>query len=189
MHNAKDLVALFNALFVNTSKTELVADGDEPIYLPATDVKSLHRIVFTLDYFSSALHEISHWCVAGVERRQQIDFGYWYEPDGRSLQQQKAFEVVEIKPQALEWIFSVAAGIEFHVSVDNLHVEEYDSSVFTEQVRQQVRRYLINGLPGRAQNFVRALVSHYQQQQAFAAFCDELMASENVVDLPLTVSN
>ena len=189
MRNARDLVALFNTLFVDTSKTELVAGGDEPIYLPATDVKPLHRIVFTRDYFSSALHEISHWCVAGAKRRQQVDFGYWYEPDGRSLQQQKAFEVVEVKPQALEWIFSVAAGIEFRVSVDNLHVEEYDSSVFTEQVRQQVRRYLTNGLPDRAQHFVQALVIYYQQQQAFAVFCDEPMASGYVVDLQLTASN
>jgi len=179
MRNASDLVALFNTLFVDTCKTELVAGGDEPIYLPATDGKPLHRIVFTRDYFSSALHEISHWCVAGAERRQQVDFGYWYEPDGRSLQQQKAFEVVEVKPQALEWIFSVAAGIEFRVSVDNLHVEEYDSSVFTAQVRQQVRRYLTNDLPDRAQRFVQALVNYYQQQRAFSAFCDELVKTDN----------
>ncbi len=41
------------------------------------------------DFFASALHEISHWCVAGKARREQVDFGYWYCPDGRDAMTQK----------------------------------------------------------------------------------------------------
>jgi len=177
MHDAGELVRLFNGLFVESCRTELVAGAEEPIYLPAANAGALHRILFTRDYFSSALHEISHWCVAGQERRQRVDFGYWYEPDGRSLQQQQAFEVVEIKPQALEWIFSAAAGIKFSVSVDNLSINEYDSSAFSGKVRQQVGMYLTNGLSNRARRFAQGLIEHYQQQQIFAEF-RQLMVSQ-----------
>ena len=34
--------------------------------------------------FNSALHEISHWTIAGKERRLLADLGYWYAPDGRT---------------------------------------------------------------------------------------------------------
>lgn len=182
MYNATDLIKIFNTLFISTCNTELMAGGEEPIYLPASDAQQHHRIVFTRDYFSSALHEISHWCVAGPQRRQQVDFGYWYEPEGRLLQQQKDFEAVELKPQALEWIFSAAAGIKFRVSVDNFNVRDYDSSGFTEQVRQQARRYLLAGLPARAQNFTDRLIAFYQQQQAFNAFYDAMVGPLNTDD-------
>lgn len=63
---------------------------------------------------------ISHWCVAGKARREQVDFGYWYCPDGRDAMTQSQFEDVEVKPQAFEWLFCVAAGFPFNVSCDNL---------------------------------------------------------------------
>lgn len=176
MHSTNELIGLFNGLFVDQCGTELVGGGEEPIYLPATGAGALHRIVFTRDYFSSALHEVSHWCIAGEERRKLIDFGYWYEPDGRCLVQQKAFEVVEVKPQALEWIFSVAAGINFSVSVDNLTIREYDNSAFTRKVEQQVRRYLASGLPERAGQFASRLVEYHQRQAAFMAFRQQMLA-------------
>ncbi len=50
--------------------------------------------------FASALHEISHWCIAGKARRELVDFGYWYCPDGRDAMTQSQFEDVEVKPQA-----------------------------------------------------------------------------------------
>ncbi len=34
------------------------------------------------------------------------DLGYWYAPDGRIEEQQALFEQVEIKPQAIEWLFA-----------------------------------------------------------------------------------
>lgn len=54
--------------------------------------------------FNSALHEISHWTIAGKERRLLADLGYWYAPDGRTREQQALFEQVEVKPQAIEWL-------------------------------------------------------------------------------------
>lgn len=56
--------------------------------------------------FNSALHEISHWTIAGAKRRLLPDLGYWYAPDGRTKEQQDLFEQVEIKPQAIEWLFA-----------------------------------------------------------------------------------
>jgi release factor glutamine methyltransferase len=38
--------------------------------------------------------------VAGKERRKLEDFGYWYEPDGRSEERQRDFEKVEVKPRS-----------------------------------------------------------------------------------------
>lgn len=57
----------------------------------------------------------------GKERRKLEDFGYWYEPDGRSEERQRDFEKVEVKPQALEWILATAAGFRYFASADNLN--------------------------------------------------------------------
>ena len=83
---------------------------NEPYYQPATGECDMHRLFYRSDYFASALHEVAHWCIAGERRRQLADFGYWYTPDGRSPQQQSAFEAVEAKPQPLDWFFSLACG-------------------------------------------------------------------------------
>lgn len=174
MRNVNDVVKIFDDLFANTFNTRLVAGGEEPIYLPTKQVGERHRLVFSHDYFSSALHEISHWCIAGLERRIVVDFGYWYAPDGRSLSQQQKFEAMEVKPQALEWIFSMAAGIKFRVSADNLNAEEYDSSWFTDRVAQQVIRYLNAGLPERAGQFAEKLLAFYQVNYVYADFCEDM---------------
>ena len=139
----------------------MIQGGTEPIYLPRDGDRGLHRLVFTQDFFSSALHEISHWCIAGNERRKQVDFGYWYQPDGRSTQQQKSFEQVEVKPQALEWIFSEAAGHVFHFSADNLTSELGASDTFKKAVSEQVADYLNNAMPVRATLFAEALRTFY----------------------------
>ena len=46
-----------------------------------------------------------HWCLAGTRRRQRVDYGYWYAPEGRDEAQQAAFFAVEAAPQALESLF------------------------------------------------------------------------------------
>lgn len=162
-HDADDLIALFNATFADSHNTRLVRGGDEPIYLPADGECDYHRIVFAHGYFTSCLHEIAHWCVAGPQRRLQVDFGYWYAPDGRSRDQQRVFESVEIKPQALEWIFNVASGHRFRVSTDNLSGDgPYDPAAFKQNVRQEVSRRLQEGLPERAARFTRTLIDHYR---------------------------
>lgn len=160
--DVNDLIELFNHCFKESENTILVRGGDEPIYLPS-DCKNPHnQVIFAHGYFSSALHEISHWCIAGKERRKQVDFGYWYEPDGRTVEQQQAFEVVEVKPQAIEWIFSVAAGVKFNISADNLGGEVSPTAdLFRENVRTQAVKYLETGLPNNGQEFTQALINYY----------------------------
>lgn len=159
---AAKLELLFNRCFRQSERTVLLSGGDEPLYHPAKHPDALHTIVSTRNYVSSVLHEVSHWCLAGAERRQLVDYGYWYQPDGRSPAQQQEFEAVEVKPQALEWIFSQACGIRFRVSVDNVAQPELRASEhFKEQVVRQAKAYLESGLPSRALIFNTALLSQF----------------------------
>jgi len=165
-HNIEDLMNLFSDTFYAQYNTKLIKGEDEPIYLPASNQCSYHQIVFAHGYFSSGLHEIAHWCIAGKERRLKEDFGYWYEPDGRNEQQQKVFESVEIKPQAIEWAFCVAANKKFTVSADNLNGYEADTQAFKEDVLKQVTHYIENGFPARAQQFINTLANYYKTSGA-----------------------
>ena len=152
----KQLISLFHSCFKEDFHTCLEAGFDEPYY--CFDQQTGHaRICFRENFASSALHEVAHWCIAGAKRRTQNDYGYWYKPDGRSANEQREFEQVEIKPQALEWIFSVAAGIEFNLSADNLNGDKVNHSGFAQAVVQQAKRYLMLGLPARANIFYKAL--------------------------------
>jgi elongation factor P hydroxylase len=161
-HNPDDLIMLFNDLFRESCRTILVRGGDEPEYLPASEPEGLARVVFARGFYASALHEISHWCIAGEHRRTLYDYGYWYCPDGRTREQQQAFERVEIKPQAIEWLFSLAAGSKFHISVDNLAGDgAADEAGFRHNVNNQVATYLQLGLPVRAQQFFDTLAHFY----------------------------
>jgi elongation factor P hydroxylase len=166
-HRIEDLITLFDGLFSHSFNTRLVRGGDEPLYLPQNekgpqgDLVPYHRVVFARGFFSSALHEIAHWCIAGQARRQMVDFGYWYAPDGRNAAQQKAFEQVEVRPQALEWIFSRAAGSRFVISADNLGGEATDSQAFRQDVHRQVISYCRDGLPSRASQFCEVLSAFY----------------------------
>lgn len=162
-HHATDLVQIFNECFQDSFNTVLVAGGEEPIYLPRSEQFTHNRIIFTQDYFASALHEIAHWCVAGSERRKLVDFGYWYNPDGRTQLQQTEFERVEIKPQSLEWIFSQACGFKFRISADNLSAGIGASEVFRRNIVDQTQWYLSEGLPKRADIFSKALSGYYHQ--------------------------
>lgn len=161
MHDYRDLIRLFNDCFFKPFNTRLMKGDDEPIYLPADDTRSYHAIYFAHGFFSSALHECAHWLIAGDARRLQIDFGYWYAPDGRTAEQQALFQRVEIKPQALEWILSVAAGHRFRVSIDNLNGCESDTQGFKQAVYEQVSVYCEQGLPARAATLRKALCEFY----------------------------
>lgn len=156
------LVALFDRLFQESENTVLVRGEHEPVYLPPDDNSPHARIVFAHGYFASALHEIAHWCVAGVERRKQVDFGYWYAPDGRSAEQQEIFESLEIKPQAVEWILARSAGFRYRVSCDNLLSGPFNVELFKRNIHQEVLRRLAVGLPSRLQRLVDALIDFYQ---------------------------
>jgi elongation factor P hydroxylase len=161
VHDCLDLVRLFDSTFASEFNTRLVGGGMEPEYLPADENVSHARIVFTRDYFASALHEIAHWCVAGPQRRQLPDYGYWYAPDGRTAEQQAEFERVEVKPQALEWLFAEAAAFKFRVSADNLSQGLGPSLAFKQAIVAQAQTYLAEGLPHRASLFVDSLREFY----------------------------
>lgn len=160
-HAATDwLIQLFNTLFA-AQKVVLVRSEGEPEYLPAQNNEPA-RIAFAHGFFASALHELSHWCIAGDARRRLPDFGYWYAPDGRSAAQQQAFERVEIKPQALECLFTLACGRSFQVSQDNLFATfDTSSSTFENDVYRQVEEYVTkpHTLPRDAKVLLHALLA------------------------------
>lgn len=157
--DAATIVRLFNATFLETEQTCLRGGGEEPFYQPADGTGAVHSIIFTRDYAASALHEVAHWCVAGAQRRLLEDYGYWYAPDGRTAEQQALFERVEVRPQALEWLFSAAAGRDFHVSADNLSAGLGASEAFKEAIYQQVMAFCQQGVCVRPQRFMAALLA------------------------------
>lgn len=135
------LIRLFNTLFAD-QQVILVRGDNEPEYFPANNNQPA-RIEFAHGFFQSALHECSHWCIAGERRRQLSDFGYWYAADGRSEAQQQAFERVEIRPQALECLFTLACRRPFQVSQDNLFADfDTSGSTFAHDVYLQVKEYI-----------------------------------------------
>jgi elongation factor P hydroxylase len=142
-------------------QTRLVAGADEPVYRPASASQAFHQIVFAHGYFSSALHELAHWCLAGAERRTKEDYGYWYCPDGRDATQQAAFEQVEVKPQAVEWWLTAAAGRPFRTSTDNLNGTATDNTSFRQAVQQQAQWFLRDGLPPRVVQAINLLCEHH----------------------------
>jgi elongation factor P hydroxylase len=169
------IITLFDQLFFESHNTRLISGADEPVYLPA-DVPDNqqsqyskaggiehHRLCFRQDYLSSALHEIAHWCLAGKQRLLLEDFGYWYQPDGRSAEQQQSFEAVEVRPQALEWMFSVACGQRFQLSVDNLSGGQSEpSSEFSQAVAEQAKSWCeVGAIPSRAEQFLAALIEQF----------------------------
>ena len=152
-------IDLFNGLFAPYA-VQLVRGQNEPEYLPATADKPA-QVIFAHGFFSSSLHEVSHWCIAGKRRRQLVDYGYWYAPDGRSEQQQHAFESLEIKPQAIECLFSLSCHQPFRVSQDNLFANfDTSQSTFAQDVYQQVKHYLKapDSLPKDAKRLLRLLL-------------------------------
>ena len=161
----QDLIQLFNNTFFEQYNTRLIKGGDEPLYLPAksspTNQCSYHQIIFAHGYYASAFHEISHWCHAGEKRRLLEDFGYWYNPDGRTKSQQRTFEQVEIKPQAMEWMFSVAADHRFNISADNLSADIGASQEFVVSVVSQVKAWCEVPMPDRSLAFTRALSEYF----------------------------
>lgn len=162
-HRYEQLIEIFDGCFADEFNTRLIKGDDEPIYLPADDAAPYHRVVFAHGFYASALHEISHWCIAGKARRELVDFGYWYCPDGRDEATQHQFEDVEVKPQALEWLFCVAARFPFNVSCDNLSGDfDPDRIAFQRRVHAQVMTYLEQGIPTRPARFIAALQKYYQ---------------------------
>lgn len=161
---------VFSDCFAQRYRTRLCGGADEPLYQPAQSPAGCHILSYRGDHFASALHEVAHWCLAGERRRQLPDFGYWYTPDSRNVEQQHAFEAVESKPQALEWFFSRACAYRFGVSVDNpdlAGVGLLDVAAFQRAVLAQARAWQKQGLPARAGVFYTALCREFATAVAF----------------------
>jgi elongation factor P hydroxylase len=152
------LIRHFNQCF-KPLNTCLVRGQHEPEYFPATEHLPA-RIQFAHGYFASALHEISHWCIAGTARRLQPDLGYWYAPDGRTAAEQALFEQVEVKPQALEWLLTQACDRRFRVSLDNLNGDAGSGDGFRDAVYQRVQALLSGDapIPQDAQRLITLLI-------------------------------
>ncbi|MGO2148957.1 elongation factor P hydroxylase [Halomonas sp.] len=183
----EDITALFDGIFMPRYQTRLVRGEDEPLYRPASKEAPYHQIIFARGFYASALHEMSHWCIAGAKRRQLEDYGYWYLPDGRNAQEQSAFEQAEISPQALESLFADACGRIFHISVDNLGGDvDVDRDAFAEKVNARKQRYLQEGLPTRANALYVALTSFYQRKEPLAV---AITQGQAVLDQALVAAN
>ena len=162
-----------NANVLRKYDTILVGGFAEPYFLAANN-GHLAEIRFTHDYYSSALHELAHWCIAGCERLRQNDFGYWYVPTGRSSEEQEQFYQAEVKPQAVEKAFTMLLGIEFNFSHDNIGTKVGDGERFARKVEAQYRNYLQSGFPPRAQLIMDGLKSEnsYDKHLAHMLACN-----------------
>jgi elongation factor P hydroxylase len=152
-----DWLAQLNNEVLLAHNARLVGGFSEPFYKTAAG-SSLAEVQFTRDYERSALHELAHWCIAGEARRRIDDYGYWYEPDGRTDRQQARFFEVEVKPQALD--------LPFEASVDNLGNTAVDGiDEFKARVDRQCALYAATGLPERAYVIYDCLHQWKQLQQ------------------------
>ena len=160
------IIESFHRQFERRYNTVLLDEGDEPIYRPACESYPKHRIYFAHGFWNSALHEIAHWCIAGPQRRLETDYGYWYQPDGRSPELQAEFERFEVKPQALEWLFTSTTSRDFYLSIDNLSGDGgADLGSFKKKVQQQALSYVREGLPLRAGLFWQELQNSFGTSQ------------------------
>ncbi len=165
------LEALFASLFSGSEGTVLVrAMSSDPVYYPRSEARDVAEIHFANDFFSSALHEIAHWLIAGPDRRSKLDYGYWYKPDGRDQSEQQHFEQFEARNQGLEWILSIAANHDFHVSADNLNGDSSDSAAFARAVRRNALQFLEKDFPKRTKTLIDALLAEFGDRQQFSEY-------------------
>ncbi len=203
---AEHIIGLFNVLFEEKYHTRLLGGVQEPYYIPLghwsgqlpdafisqTGIKpcsDYHYVCFTKDYVRSALHEIAHWVIAGRQRRLQLDYGYWYYPDGRSEQQQKQFEQVELLPQAIEWLFCDAAQLPFSPSMDNLNTihNPVRAGQFQHKIAVRKKQLLTTCLPSRARVFEQALMALVTCLHSAVAL-DEQCTIDQIISHALSLS-
>jgi len=128
------LIAVFGDAFPN-----LVIRGgaEEPLYTaPKEDATA--TIHFRSNYPRSLLHEVSHYCLAGERRRCIDDFGFWYFPSGRTVEEQQRFELVEARPQGLEKAMCEIMGIAFSPSLDDFSTRPM-STIFLQRLDMAYR--------------------------------------------------
>ncbi len=171
---AQTLEQVFSDCFCESSNAILQGGYSEPLYQPAASTGQFNVLRYREDFFASALHEVAHWCIAGSARRKQEDFGYWYAPDGRNTSQQRAFENVEYKPQALEWFFAKACAHRFRISIDNLNAQDSQSDsegAFKQRVITQAKYWAGHGLPQDGSIFFKALCRKFDTSDELSTLC------------------
>ena len=88
-----------------------------------------------------------------------------------SHEQQQLFEQVEVKPQALEWLLTVACGRLFRVSLDNLNGDAGNGEDFKDAVYQRLQA-LLNGsasIPADAQRLLQVLLANIRPNKPLYA--------------------
>lgn len=159
---AHEIARRFNRAVGRRHGTVLLGGASEPLYLPAVGERPA-EIHFTRDYAQSALHELAHWCVAGRERRALPDYGYWYQPPPRDAAARERFFAVETRVQGLELLLAQAAGVRFHVSVDDPGSDPGD---FADHVQRAARGWLARGLLPRTRAVLTALAPDWSARVA-----------------------
>ena len=152
---------LFNDLFLASEHTKLIngvrIGASEPLYTPAQG-QDPAQIIYAHGFITSAFHEVAHWCYAGVDRRQRIDYGYWYAGEYRDQSAQDDFERVELVPQAYEYLLCQAAQHPFQVSLDNFnHEVMLDRDGFEARVKSMAANKQKTGLSPRLNLLLNAL--------------------------------
>ncbi|KAF7775046.1 hypothetical protein PCIT_a1140 [Pseudoalteromonas citrea] len=181
-HQIHDLIRIFDESFYQTYNCKLIKGQHEPIYIPASIETPFHQIVFAHGFYASALHEVAHWLVAGEHRRLLEDYGYWYCPDGRDREQQLEFENAEVKPQAIEWALSIAAGFAFNVSIDNLNGAQTCRFSFQTRVHKRLLSLVENGFSERTETLLKALCEFYGTPWPLTAAQLEWQCPEEFLD-------
>ena len=164
MISLSTLINLLNDKYLINFNTKIVGGFAEPFYKAPINNKQA-EIQFTHDYIRSALHELSHWCVAGEKRRKFDDYGYWYAVDGRTQEQQDKFFQLEIKPQSIEWAFSTLCGVQFEASVDNLNNAVNGIEKFKKNLAAQMQNYLTEGFSKRVTEIIKLVAKNQSIEQ------------------------
>ena len=157
----KEIIEVFNLCFLESERTRLQGDAEEPWYQPYTKDDGVAVLYCRSDYPASALHEAAHWCLATTKQRELDDFGFSYIQPPRTLEQQKRFFELELQVQSLEALFANAADVEFRVSADSFDaahttlIEKFAKSV--EAFEPKTRAWLASVAGSRARLFVQAL--------------------------------
>lgn len=133
-------------VFVGVFPSLTIKGGAEEPYYSAPGLNVNAVIHFRSNYPRSLLHEMSHYCLAGDTRRQVDDFGYWYSPCGRAVEEQLRFEAVEARPQGLEWAMCEIVGVKFSPSLDDFSGRP-PSENFMESLNVSYREMLENPPP------------------------------------------
>ena len=156
--NHREIARLFNSVFEVEHGVVMSGGYSEPLYMPGEQLGGgMNQVRYTYDYASSALHEASHWCMAGRTRRKLVDYGYFYDPPPRSAIMQRRFEYFELDVQALECLLSRSADIPFRASLNDVGTTLETADLFRCRVERRARNWLMSGLPPRAALFMNRL--------------------------------